>query len=261
MTKIKFTVSYDGTDYCGWQRQNQDHKPSISQTLTTALEEIFKHPITLYASGRTDAGVHAINQVCHFSTTRDEKHFHNWDLGWAVRNKLPSSIVVKRSWIAPEDFHATISAERKTYRYLVLNAQRPSAINARYVGWVRKPMDLEYFNQCSQFIVGEHDFKSFQSVGTDVPHTVRTVYRAQWSWLKPNIAQFTITGSGFLKQMVRNIVGTQLLAHRKDWRPEKMQEILMAQDRKVAGPPAEPQGLYLMQVYYPQNLDNKCREL
>ncbi len=261
MPRIKFTVSYDGTDFCGWQRQNQDHKPSVAQTLQTALEKIFQHPIKIFASGRTDAGVHALNQVCHFDTVKDEKQLIGWDLAWALRSKLPDTIVVKKAWLASEDFHATISADRKTYRYLVYNSQQPSALLSRFTGWMRQPMDLDYLNKCSQFILGEHDFKSFQSVGTDVPHTVRTIYRAEWAWKKPHIAQFTITGSGFLKQMVRNIVGTQLLAHRKGWKPEQIDQILKALDRQIAGPPAEPQGLYLMKVYYPQDLDNKCREL
>ncbi len=261
MPRIKFTVSYDGTDFCGWQRQNQDHKPSVSQTLQTALEKIFQHPIKIFASGRTDAGVHALNQVCHFDTTKDEKLLIGWDLAWALRSKLPDTIVIKKAWLASDDFHATISADRKTYRYLVYNSQQPSALLSRFTGWMRQPLDLDYLNKCSQFVLGEHDFKSFQSVGTEVPHTVRTIYRAEWAWKKPHIAQFTITGSGFLKQMVRNIVGTQLLAHRKGWKPEQMDQILKALDRQIAGPPAEPQGLYLMKVYYPQDLDNKCREL
>lgn len=263
MTKIKFTVSYDGTDFCGWQRQNEEFasKPSLCQTLEKALEKVFHHPVSLYASGRTDAGVHALNQVCHFETTRMPEKLMGWDLGWALKNKLPSSIVVKKAWIAPAAFHATISAEKKTYKYLVYNNQRQSALNSRYMGWIRAPLNLDYLNECSQYFLGEQDFKSFQSVGTDVAHTVRTIYKAQWSWRNPHVAQFTITGSGFLKQMVRNIVGTQLLGFRKGWSPEKMKEILAAQDRKVAGPPAEPQGLYLMRVYYPQDLDNKCLEL
>lgn len=261
MPRIKFTVSYDGTDFCGWQRQNQDHKPSVSQTISEALEEVFNHPVRLFASGRTDAGVHALNQVCHFDTTRAEERLTGWDLGLALRAKLPSSIEIKKAWIAPPEFHATVTAERKTYRYMILNAQRPSPHLTRAMGWVRKPIDIDYMNACSKILLGEHDFKSFQSVGTDVPHTVRTIYKAEWHWRRPGIAQFTITGSGFLKQMVRNIVGTQLLMARKEMPVSRMKEILQAMDRKQAGPPADPQGLYLMQVYYPQDLDNKCREL
>lgn len=265
MPRIRFTVSYDGTDFCGWQRQTATHenntKPSVSQTITNALEKVFCHEVYLNASGRTDAGVHALNQVCHFDTTWSEEKLKNFNLARAVEHKLPQSIVVKKAWLAPDDFHSTISAEKKTYRYLILNQPQPSAINARNMSWMRKPMDLDYLNECSKYFIGEHDFKSFQSVGTEVAHTVRTIHSAHWNWRNPKVAQFTITGSGFLKQMVRNIVGTQLLAFRKDWKPETMQEILMAQDRRKAGPPAEARGLYLMRVFYPQDLDNRCRQL
>jgi len=266
-TRIKFTVSYDGTDFCGWQRQNLireqsgKEKPSISRTLESALEKVFKHPIELCASGRTDAGVHALNQVGHFDTTLSPEQLRRLDLGRAAKSFLPTSIVIKKAWIAPAQFHATLSAEKKTYRYLIYNSSTPSAFYARTMGWMYKSLDLAYLNDCSQYLLGEHDFKSFQSVGSDVLHTTRSIYKAHWRWRSSKIAEFSITGSGFLKQMVRNIVGTELLMHRKGYKPEKMYEIMAECNRKVAGPPAEPQGLYLMKVYYPQDLDNGCLEL
>lgn len=261
MPRIKFTVSYDGTDFCGWQRQNQAQKPSVCQTIQEGLVKIFGHEISLFASGRTDAGVHAINQVCHFDTEWPEERLLGFDLNRALRGHLPTSIAIKRAWIAPDDFHSTVSPDKKTYKYLILNTERQSALLGRYTQWIRKPIDLDFLNKCSENLLGNQDFKSFQSVGSDVPHTVRTIFEAQWKWSKPHIAEFTITGSGFLKQMVRNIVGTQLLLERKGLSADKMKEIIAAQDRKAAGPPAEPQGLYLLRVYYPLDLDNKCREL
>jgi tRNA pseudouridine38-40 synthase len=262
MPRIKFTVAYDGTDFCGWQRQNhKGAKPSVCQTIQTGLEKIFNQDISLFASGRTDAGVHALNQVCHFDTTRSLERLKGFDLGKAMKTQLPPTIAIKKAWIAPDDFHSTISPEKKTYRYLVYNAPQASVFLGRYTEWVRKPMDLDFLNSCSSFLVGNQDFKSFQSVGSDVPHTVRTIEKAVWSWRRDNIAQFTITGSGFLKQMVRNIVGTQLLLERKQLPAEKMREIIEMRDRQAAGPPAAPQGLFLMRVYYPLDLDNKCREL
>jgi tRNA pseudouridine38-40 synthase len=266
-TRIKFTVSYDGTGFCGWQRQsilrehNKKEKPSLCRTLEDALFEVFKHPINLSASGRTDAGVHAIEQVCHFDTLRSEEQMQGWDLSRALKNKLPDSIVIKKAWIAPTDFHATLSAEKKTYRYLVYNSQLQSPFATRTMGWMRMKMDLDYLNEISKYLIGEQDFKSFQSVGTPVPHTIRTVYKASWVWKNPKVAQFTITGSGFLKQMVRNIVGTQLFMARKQLNPEYLKQVITAKDRTAAGAPAEPQGLYLMKVYYPLDLDNRCREL
>ncbi len=261
MPRIKFTVAYDGTDFCGWQRQNHGPKPSICQTIQTGLEKIFDQKISLFASGRTDAGVHALNQVCHFDTTRPEARLKGFDLGAAMKTQLPSTISIKRAWLAPEEFHSTLSPEKKTYRYLIYNAPQPSVFLNRYTDWIRKPLDLDYLNSCSEFLLGNQDFKSFQSVGSDVKHTVRNIEYAKWSWRRDNIAQFTITGSGFLKQMVRNIVGTQLLLEKKGFQSEKLREIIESKSRQAAGPPAPPQGLFLMRVYYPLDLDNKCREL
>lgn len=259
MTRIKFTVAYDGSEFCGWQKQNHEDRPSVCQTLQTALEKVFQHDITLFASGRTDAGVHALNQVCHFETTKKfDKHF---DLSWALRRFLPRSIVVKNAWKAPKDFHATISAEKKTYRYLIYNAKRPSPFLNQYMGWIRRPIDIDYLNSTCEFLLGFQDFKSFQSVGTEVKSTEREILSAKWRWKKPHIAEFTITGTGFLKQMVRNIVGTQLQLEQKQLPAEEIKRIISLKDRKFAGPAVEPQGLYLLQVYYPQDLDNKCREL
>lgn len=261
MPRIKFTVAYDGTDFCGWQRQNQSQKPSLCQTIQEALEKIFKHPISLFASGRTDAGVHALNQVCHFDTEWSEERLSHFSLQRAIKRYLPSTITIKKVWLAPDDFHSTLSPDKKTYRYLILNAPKPSVFLGRYSDWIHHPLNLDFLNEASKYVIGIHDFKSFQSVGSDVPHTVREIEQAEWVWKRPNIAQFTITGSGFLKQMVRNIVGTQLLLERKGIPAQKMKEIIEGKDRKLAGPPAAAQGLFLLRVYYPQDLDNKCREL
>lgn len=261
LTRIRFVVSYDGTDFCGWQKQKHKGQISVGYILEEALSKILAEPIHLYASGRTDAGVHALNQVCHFDTKRKFNQAKKWDLVWAINSQLPPSIVVKKAWIAPREFHSTLSATHKTYRYLLLNRARPSALLARFAGWERKPIDIKHLKQSSQFVLGIHDFKSFQSVGTEVKTTVREIYKAQWSYRKPDLLQFEITGSGFLKQMVRNIVGTQLLLEQKGQEPNEIKSIIDCKDRMKAGPPAPAQGLYLMRVYYPQDLDIRCLEL
>jgi len=261
MTKVRFTVAYDGTDFCGWQKQKHMPNPSVAQKIERALEKVFNEKITLFASGRTDAGVHAFNQVCHFVTQRPLDPAKKWDLCWAVNGYLPSSIVLKKAWIAPDDFHATISATHKTYRYFVLNRQRPAPHLIRYMDSIRRPINIEHLQASSQYIVGKQDFKSFQSVGTPMLDTVREVYQAEWIWRRPEVLQFTITGSGFLKQMVRNIVGTCLILEKKDLKPATMLDILGSLDRKIAGPAAPAQGLHLLRVYYPQDLDNRCVEL
>lgn len=261
LTKVRFTVAYDGTGYCGWQKQKQEDQISVAHVIEGALKKVFNEDIVLFASGRTDAGVHALNQVCHFSTRRIIDPTRKWDVCWALNSHLPPGIVVKKAWLAPEDFHATLSATHKTYRYLILNRQRPSAHLNRYADWIRKDVNIEHLKQSSHFLLGNQDFKSFQSVGTPIIDTVREIYKADWEWRRPGVLQFTVTGSGFLKQMVRNIVGTSLMLERKRENPSKMAEIIAAQDRRQAGPPAPAQGLYLMKVYYPQDLDNRCIEL
>lgn len=260
-TKVRLTVAYDGTGFCGWQKQKQEDQISVAHVIEKALQKVFNEKITLFASGRTDAGVHALNQVCHFSTHRKIDPAKKWDICWALNSHLPPSVVVKKAWIAPEEFHATLSATHKTYRYLILNRPRPSAHMNRYADWVRKDLSIEHLRASSKFLLGNQDFKSFQSVGTPITDTVREIYRADWKWRKPDVLQFDITGDGFLKQMVRNIVGTSLMLERKGENPNKMAEIIAAMDRRQAGPPAPAQGLYLMRVYYPQDLDNGCIEL
>lgn len=259
--KVKLLISYDGTDYCGWQKQ-KDHehgpdKPSVQETLEIAFSKVLNEKIEMCASGRTDAGVHALAQIGHFDTTRNLPK----DICWAVRSILPHSIVVKKAWIAPEEFHSTLSATHKTYKYWIWNHHRPTALLARYSNWVRQPLNLDYLNEQARFLVKNQDFKSFQSVGTPVLTTVREVFGAHWSRRKNGLVQFEITGSGFLKQMVRNIVGTQLDLCLKGQPIEKIGEILEARDRTKAGPAAAPQGLFLSRVYYPRELDNQCRQI
>jgi len=261
MQRIRFLVSYDGTDFCGWQRQKHGPLKSVQHTIEEALQQVFQEKITLFASGRTDAGVHAVGQVCHFDTSRPLARLEKWDLAWALKPHLPNSISLKKVWLAPSDFHATLSATRKTYRYLIYNNQRSSAFLTRYADWVRRPIDINHLQESSEFLLGKQDFKSFQSVGTPVPHTVRKIYQAQWEWRKKDVLQFTITGNGFMKQMVRNIVGTQMMLEKKGLPPETLREIINTRDRKQAGPSAAPEGLFLMRVYYPQDLDNRCREI
>lgn len=256
--KIALLISYDGTDYCGWQKQKQHAHasplPNIQGTLEQALEGIFRHPVSLSASGRTDAGVHAAQQICHFETDRKIPQ----DICWALKSKLPHSIVAKKAWIVPAEFHSTLSATRKTYRYWIWNSSRGSALLARYSWWLRLNLDPENLNQMAQQLVGHHDFESFRSEGTPVKHCRRHIYSAHWERRHPELLEFRITGSGFLKQMVRNIVGTHIdLCFKKLSGTEaatQMKLILEAKDRTRAGRAAPSQGLFLSKVYYPKAL-------
>jgi tRNA pseudouridine38-40 synthase len=259
--RIKLLITYDGTDFCGWQKQ-KDHKhaselPSLQESIEKALMKIFNEPVSLSASGRTDTGVHALAQVGHFDTERPIPK----DLCWAVRGHLPPSIVIKEAWIAPEEFHSTLSATHKTYRYQIWNRPRASALLHRYSWWVRRPLDLDHLNESSEFLLKKQDFKSFQTSGGNVKTTIREILSARWIRKKNGLVVFEVTGKGFLKQMVRNIVGTQVDLMMKGEAPARMCEILEAKDRQKAGTTAPPQGLFLYRVYYPEVLDNKCRQI
>lgn len=258
MNRIRLLLSYDGTDYCGWQKQKVHDfgpkLPSLQATIEQALERIFNHPVDLCASGRTDAGVHAFGQVAHFDTKRQIPR----DICWALKAHLPPSIAVRAAWLAPQDFHSTLSAHWKTYRYFIWNHDRPTAILNRYTWWVRQPLDIEGLQRLTTPLIGRKDFASFQSKGTPVQHTVRTIYRAQWKQINSKLIMFEVTGSGFLKQMVRNIVGTVIDDYLKRRPPEKMIKVLASCDRTQAGPTCPPQGLFLYRVGYPKELDRLC---
>lgn len=245
--RVKLVLSYDGTDFCGWQKQNQAQKPSIQETLEAGLARIFKEPVRCTASGRTDAGVHALGQVVHFDAPRNPEGIN---LVKALRAMLPDSMVVKSAVPVKSDFHSLFSAKAKTYRYIISTKHTAPTFLARFCHWYPYRFDLDHLNSLAQVIEGTHDFKSFQSVGTDVPSTVRTIFKARWIQKKPDIYYFEVTGSGFLKQMVRNLVGTQLFYMQKQRSPEALRELLLVKDRTQASYAAPSKGLFLVKVYY-----------
>ena len=257
MHKIRIDISYDGTDFFGWQRQNQG-QATVQEELEKALRRLFEEDITVVGSGRTDARVHAIRQTAHFSTKRDPAKYN---VVRALNSMLPTSIVIREAWLVPGDFHALFSAEQKTYKYLIHNFPQATALRRNFVYWVQKPLNLSVLNSFCPIIEKKQDFKSFQTSGTEVETTVRTVFKAHWRQIEPHLLEFRITGDGFLKQMVRNIVGTMLYLERNGGSPQDLAEILRAEDRQSAKDTAPAQGLYLCGVKYPRDLDNKCRKI
>src|SRR4051812_20041598 len=207
LDRVKLLISYDGTDYSGWQVQGVNQpKPTIQGTLESALQKIFQQPVRVHGSGRTDAGAHAVGQVCHFDAPRD---ISKYNFLQALGRWTPDSIAILAAWTAPAEFHSLFSAEKKTYKYMIWNSKIPTALRARYTWWRDQPLAVDDLQYAAQYLVGEHDFKSFQTAGTDLKSgTVREIYEAQWQAPHPQLLEFSITGSGFLKQMVRNIVGT-----------------------------------------------------
>lgn len=256
--RVRIDLSYDGTDFFGWQKQAAVGQPTVQGTLEACLEQLFGQPVRTLGAGRTDAGVHALHQVMHFDCPKPPKRYK---LLSALNSMTPESIAIHRVFYAPTDFHALASSTGKIYRYLVLNRTTPSALRARYSLWERRRLDLDWLNEASSFLVGTHDFKSFQSQGTEVKSTVRQVRKAHWERQSGDLLVFTIEGEGFLKQMVRNIVGTLLEWQQKNRTPGQIKEVLSAQDRSAAGRTAPARGLFLSQVQYPESLDRKCQEI
>ncbi len=256
--RIKLLLSYEGTTFEGWQRQ-ADGKQTIQAAIEEGLFKIFGQKIDVTGASRTDSGVHALGQVAHFDSPKDPALFK--DFCFALQSVLPRNIVAKGAWLTPSDFHSSRNAISKTYRYVIHNSPRPTALRRNFTLWSRHPLDLQYLNACAKIIEGFHDFKSFQNSGGSVVTSEREVLSANWSRTGSSTVVFDIHGKGFLKQMVRNLVGTMLDLEAEKEPLSKFQEILESRDRRQAGSTAPAAGLFLRRIYYPQSLDNKCRKL
>jgi tRNA pseudouridine38-40 synthase len=257
-TRLRLHVEYDGTDFVGWQRQNTNKTNTVQGSIEDAVSQIAGEFVRVLGASRTDAGVHARGQVAHFDFP---KNAEGWDFRYALQGMTPNSLVITDLFLAPRDFHAIASVKDKVYKYRILNRRIPSAIQRRYVDWIRFPLDVDHLNASAQYLVGKQDFKALQTTGTIVKTTVRTITEANWERLDDDILEFTVRGDGFLKQMVRNAVGTMTDLAMNERPPEKMSEILATLDRRKAGPAAPAHGLFLERVNYPESVDNECRRL
>lgn len=249
--KIRLLLSYKGSQFFGWQRQNR--KRTVQEEIERALFNIFQEKISVTGSGRTDAGVHALGQTAHFELK--EQSLKKISLKKAINHFLPKDVSVLNCWKTASEFHARFSAVRKSYLYLIWTEDSPPVLFKDLVWWRPGDLALENLKRISALVLGAHDFKSFQNSGSQVKNTVRNIYQSQWKRLSPSFYCYKITGSGFLKQMVRNLVGTFVgLSTEKD--PEKkINRILAHKNRKMALRTAPGQGLYLQKVFYPSYLD------
>jgi len=243
--KLKLVIEYDGTAYHGWQRQAADR--SIQAEIEKALAVMTRQEVSLAASGRTDAGVHALGQVAHFTC---ETAITSEEFLKGLNSLLPDDIVIKSCEKMPADFHARYDARRKTYRYRILNRPVPTAVDKRFVWHVRKKLDLDAMQTAAAYVVGEHDFKAFEGTGSPRSSTLRTIYKAQLSAASAGHLVFEIEGDGFLRYMVRNIVGTLVEVGRGKLTSGDFKTILESRDREQAGATAPPQGLFLVKVDY-----------
>jgi tRNA pseudouridine38-40 synthase len=263
---LKLTVSYDGRAYAGWQIQPD--KPTVQGTFQATWQKLTQETVNVTAAGRTDAGVHALGQVVSVSTN---SRLSNDDIHRALNALLPEDIGVVTVEDAPENFHATYDAVGKRYRYHIHNGRAPSVFDRHYAWHYPLRLDAAAMHAAGQGLVGKHDFSSFESAGSERPHSVRTIHEltvdaslrsqirrgedaAVAQRLHNNFADSRITidvrGDGFLYNMVRTIVGT-LAEVGVGKRPiEWPAEVLAARDRRAAGQTAPPHGLFLVTVDY-----------
>lgn len=257
MVRFRICLSYDGTDFFGWQRQATGD-PTIQGVLEKCLSQIYGTPIAVVASGRTDRGVHALNQWAHFDLPPETNASQ---LQFKLNRMTPESVFIKCLELCPGGFHAQISALSKCYKYRILPVELTTPFPLRYCWNPHKPLNIIVLQSYAPIFLGEHDFSSFQSQGTPVRSPVRKILISRWVKKKSGILEYQVKGSGFLKQMVRNMVGTMLKLEQLQASAKELEVILGARDRSLAAAPAPPQGLFLSSVQYPQSLDNKCRKL
>lgn len=245
--RISLGVEYDGSDFHGWQ--TQERVRTVQATLEAAIASVADHPVVVHCAGRTDAGVHAIEQVVHFET-RASRTERAWVLGANVN--LPPDCSVRWAHPVPDTFHARYSATARHYRYRILAQRTRSALERRRALWIHQPLNLERMRDAAPALVGEHDFSSFRALACQAKSPVRRVH-----YLKLEEADgfidLRIGANGFLHHMVRNIVGVLVAIGRGDAPVHWAADLLAVRDRTLGGVTAPPQGLYFVRADYPDH--------
>lgn len=244
MRNIKLTIEYDGKEFNGWQRQPD--RLNIQGTIEQAIKQVTGEDVDLTASGRTDAGVHAIGQVANFKTNSNipiEK------IPIAINTNLKKSIRIVKAEEVDERFHSRLSCKRKTYRYVINNSPEGTAIYRYLETHIPQKLDVQKMQEAIKYFVGEHDFKAFKASGTSSKNSVRTIYDAKVEQKDDRIF-IELTGNGFLYNMVRIIAGTLVDVGLGKIEPERIKEIIELGKREFAGKTLPPNGLYLLKVVY-----------
>ena len=245
MRNIKLTIEYDGKEFNGWQKQ--PNKLNIQGTIEQAIKTITGEEIELNASGRTDAGVHALGQVANFKTNSNipiEK------IAIAINSNLKKSIRILQAEEVEERFHSRLSCKKKTYRYVINNSEFSSAIYRNLETHIPQKLDVGKMKQGAKYFEGKHDFKAFKASGTSSKSSVRTIYKAEVFEMPNNRIYIELTGNGFLYNMVRIIAGTLVDVGIGKIKPEDIKKIIESKDRSLAGKTLQPNGLYLVSVKY-----------
>lgn len=254
MKRICLIVSYDGTNYVGWQMQ--PNGTAVEAVINTELSALLGENIVIAGASRTDSGVHAHGNVAVFDT---ETRIPAEKICYALNQRLPDDIVIQDSFYVADDFHPRHANCTKTYEYTIYNANHPDPLMRRYSYFVYVPLDVEAMKQAATYLVGEHDFASFCSAHAQTLTTVRTIYGIEISsegseeYRSAGVIRIRIWGNGFLYNMVRIIVGTLVRVGHHMYTPEHVKEILEACDRNTAGPKAPAAGLTLVGIEYDEN--------
>ena len=244
MRNVSLVVAYEGTNYHGWQCQ--PGVVTVQETLQGAIQKVLDHEIKLYAGARTDGGVHAMGQVVNFTT---EKGLGAHNLVKGLNSLLPRDIRVMSAADVAETFHARYSARSKIYVYCILNQPSNSPFLTRYALHWPHNLDLDMMKAATEALVGEHDFSAFKKKDEFYQNPVRNVFRARLARRRTMIL-FIVEANGFLRYMVRTIVGTLMLAGQGKLTPAEFTSILDSRERERAGPTAPPQGLFLKEIKY-----------
>ena len=235
MKRVKLVVAYDGTNYRGWQVQNNGE--TIESMLNRAISSLTGEEIHVMGSSRTDSGVHALGNIAVFDTTSRmpaEARMAADKFSYALNQRLPEDIRIQNSCEVPLDFHPRYQKTVKTYEYHILNREFPLPAYRLNAHFTYRPLDIARMQEAARYLEGEHDFQSFCAAGAQVKTTVRTIYELTVE-KEGDLIVIRITGNGFLYNMVRIIAGTLMKVGMGEWEPERMNEILEGRDRKLAG--------------------------
>ncbi len=246
--RIMLTVSYDGTNYCGWAYQ--DNVPTIEGELNKAISLLCNENITVIGASRTDAGVHAYGNIAVFDTisTIPPERFV-----YALNHQLPEDIRIIKSQKVASDFHPRHCNTIKTYEYHILNADIADPIRRNYIYNFGMKLDVEVMNEAAGYFIGEHDFTSFCNIESQAVSHVRRVYDVNVAKKGSEII-ITVVGAGFLYNMVRIMAGTLIQIGRGKGKPEDIAKMIEAKDRRKAGPTAPAKGLYLIKYQFPDGI-------
>ena len=242
--RIALGLSYQGTQFCGWQSQSD--KSGVQDALELAIASIAQHKVRVHAAGRTDTGVHALCQVVHFETL-SARPLSAWVRG--VNAHLPASVRVQWAHEVADDFHARFSARGRSYQYLLYNAPVSSALMANQAGWFHLPLDFFAMQEAATYLLGEHDFSAFRAAECQAKSPIRTMTKAEVRQLGRYFI-FDFSANAFLHHQVRNMIGALIYIGKGAHPPLYIKELLQKRNRTLSPPTFSPNGLYLTVVNY-----------